>query len=345
MTDSDTPIPSFELSAKLVGERDCFDAWREAVREIFVVEPLFEGTSPRERAQGWLLGSLMFTEVAFSPAAFGHEPRHLQNTNYLSLQVYKEGRMRGIVDSNYFDVCPGTVHIFDFSRAFRSTTESSVVSGVVIPHEAVGYDPAYHPPHMTFAGHTPAGRYLLRSFFAMQELLPHIRSDEANLLADGFCGLLRRYLGQEDTEEARLRDLRLERSSEIKAYVDQHLTDPGLSVDRICRAFGVSRSSLYRDFATVGGVGEYISKRRMERTLNLLLSTPPSRDRVQSIAARSGYKDTDQFSRLFRQRFGVSPSLVSSARPRENAPHRRAWHGGAFDARSGTRIGDWLESM
>lgn len=344
MTDSDTSIPSFELNAKLVGKQDCFDAWREAVREIYDVEPLFEGISDRERAQGWLLGSLFFTEVAFSTALFGHEPRHVQGTGYLSLQIYKEGRMRGIADGNYFDVSPGVVHIFDFSRVFRSTTEDSVVSGVFIPHEAVGYDPAYHPAHMMFGGHTPAGRYLLRSFFAMQELLPNIRSDEANLLADGFCGLLRGYIDQDNTEEPAVRALQIERRSEIKSYVDRHLTDPALSVDRICRVFNVSRSSLYRDFAPVGGVGQYISKRRMERTLHLLLSTPSSHDRIRRIAAQSGYKDPDQFSRIFHQRFGVSPSRVFGGIRAGAVPYRGKWQE-TFDVQTGAVVGDWLKSM
>lgn len=344
MTDSDTPIPSFELNAKLVGKRDCFDAWREAVREIYDVEPLFEGVSDRERAQGWLLGNLFFTEVAFSPALFGHEPRHAQGISYLSIQIYKEGRMRGIADGNYFDVSPGAVHIFDFSRVFRSTTENSVVSGLFIPHEAVGYDPAYHPAHIMFAGHTPAGRYLLRSFFAMQDLLPNLRSDEANLLADGFCGLLRGYIDQRDTEDPAIRALRMERSAEIRSYLDRHLTDPGLSVDRVCGVFNVSRSSLYRDFASVGGVGQYIAKRRMERTLHLLLSTPSSHDRIRRIAAESGYKDPDQFSRIFRQRFGVSPSRIFGGKRAGEIPYRGQWQG-PFDVQTGAVVGDWLRSM
>jgi len=340
----DTPIPSLELNAKLVGRQRCFDAWREAVREIYHVEPLFEGKSDRERVQGWLLDGLIFTEVAFSPQFFRHESRHVQNTNYLSLQVYKEGRTRGIIDGNYFDVLPGEVHIFDFSRAFRSTTEASVVAGVVIPHESVGYDPRYHPAHMTFGSHTPAGCFLLRSFFAMQELLPSVRSDEASLLADGFCGLLRRYIVPEDSEEPPSRALRLERSLEIKSYLDRHLTDPGLSVSRICRKFNVSRSSLYRDFAPVGGVGHYISQRRLERTLNHLLSTPLSRGRVREIAARWGYEDPGHFSRLFRQRFGVSPSRVSGGIQSETMPDRDKW-ARVYEADSSAKLGFWLKSI
>lgn len=344
MADKDTRIPSLELNAELVGTRRCFDAWREAVREIYCVEPLFEGQSDRERVHGWLLDGLIFSEVAFSPQFFRHETHHVQNTNYLSLQIYKEGRTRGIIDGSYFDVSPGDVHIFDFSRAFRSTTEASVVAGVVIPHEAVGYDPRYHPAHMTFGGRTPAGRFLMRSFFTLQELLPSVRSDEAALLADGFCGLLRRFIAPDDSEGPASRASRLERSAEIKSYMDRHLADPGLSANRICREFNVSRSSLYRDFAPVGGVGQYISQRRLERTLNHLLSTPPSRGRVQEIAARWGYEDPGHFSRVFRQRFGVPPSQISGGTQGETMPHHGHWAGDG-QADSGANLGVWLKSL
>ncbi len=344
MASKDTRIPSLELNADLVGTRHCFDAWREALREIYYVEPLFEGQSDRERVQGWLLEGLIFSEVAFSPQFFRHEQSHVQNTNYLSLQIYKEGRTRGIIDGDYFDVVPGDLHIFDFSRAFRSATEASVVAGVVIPHEAVGYDPRYHPAHMTFGGRTPAGRFLIRSFFTLQELLPSVRADEAALLAEGFCGLLRRFIVPAESEEPATRASRLERSAEIKSYLDRHLADPELSTSHICREFNMSRSSLYREFAPVGGVGQYISQRRLERTLNHLLSTPPARGRVREIAARWGYDDPGHFSRLFRQRFGVAPSQVTGDIQGEAAPsHRQRARDRGEDR--GTDLGVWLKRL
>jgi len=66
--------------------------------------------------------------------------------------------------------------VFDFSREFRSVVaETSVMTGVIIPHEAVGYDPGRHVAYMKLAGALSVGRFLMVSFFALKNQLPHVQ--------------------------------------------------------------------------------------------------------------------------------------------------------------------------
>ena len=51
----------------------------------------------------------------------------------------------------------------------------------------------------------------------------------------------------------------------VKRYIDNHLEDPDLAVDSLARQFGMSRASLYREFASVGGIAEYIRLQRLQR--------------------------------------------------------------------------------
>jgi hypothetical protein len=86
-------------------------------------------------------------------------------------------------------MAPGEVHIFDLSREFHSIAENSAIAGVIIPHSAIGYEAARHPPHMSFAADSSIGRFLKNVFFSLLEQLPDLQQEEARAISSGFCGL------------------------------------------------------------------------------------------------------------------------------------------------------------
>lgn len=334
-----TQVPSFHLDASRLGDRHGFDEWREAVRDIYDVEPLSVGPNREEKVTAWLAGNLIFSDVAFSPQSFNHHSHHLENGKYLSFQIYRKGACRGIFGDAAFEVAPDEIHIFDFSREFRSVvSEPSVVAGVIIPHEAVGYDPGLHAAYMKLPGTLPVGRFLVDSFFALKNQLPDVQQGEASKLAEGFCSLVHSLMICEQPDRAGLQGLQSDRGTEIKAYVDRHLSTPGLDVDHLCRTFNVSRSSLYRKFAATGGVSQYITHRRLDRIFHQLMSSPPSRGRVKEIADRWGFEDPGYFSRCFRQRFGVPPSKALGAGP-------EAFRTALPGVEGGQQMGAWLKSI
>lgn len=88
------------------------------------------------------------------------------------------------------------------------------------------------------------------------------------------------------------------------------LANPALDADRLARALGVSRATLYRAFATEGiAVAETIRNLRLDRARHLLETARPEMS-IAEIALNCGLYDTANFSRLFRQRFGASPSQL-----------------------------------
>ncbi len=316
----DCPIPSVQLDATLVGRRSCFDAWREAVRPFFDVEPLSETADGKESAKAWLVNDLIFTEVAFSPQSFRHYLKSSDDPAYLSLQIYTGGSCRGIVGDIPFELVPGEVQIFDFSREFCSLAEESSVVGAVVPHDAIGYDPERHPAHMRFPGTSSAGRFLMDTFFALKNQLPILKQNEAGIVAGGFRGLLRGLLIPELSETPETTSPSAERRLEMRSYLDNHLTDPNLGIEDLCSAFGVSKPSIYRDFADTGGVAQYITNRRLDRAFHQLLRSPPGRGAVQETASRWGFDDPGHFSKTFRRRFGVPPSVALNV-GREESTH------------------------
>ncbi len=91
-------------------------------------------------------------------------------------------------------------------------------------------------------------------------------------------------------------------------YIHAHMGNVRLDADRVARALGCSRATLYRAFAAHdAAVSETISEMRLLRARDLLLHAPLSAS-ISDIAVQCGLLDTANFSRRFRRRFGLSPS-------------------------------------
>lgn len=334
--------PHLHLDRDLVGARDCFDAWREVVRAVYDVNPLSDTSAGVESITAWLVNNLIFSNVAFSEQSFHHDHHLAENANYLSLQIYRSGSAKGMLEDSNWVMRPGEVHVFDFSREFHSVNEASSVAGVVIPHHAIGYDPARHPPHLAFSQNSPAGKFLSSAFFALMNLIPELPDSESEVLVEGFCGLLHGMVAPLSSAERKVPKQRARRRREIRFYLDRNLSDPDLDVDRVCQIFSMSRSSLYRDFAESGGVAQYLTARRLDRAFGQLRSGPSVTGYVKEVAERCGFTDSSRFSKVFRKRFGLSPRAVldmSAGHGAAPALHTRA------EAEDARRLNEWIEAI
>jgi len=92
----------------------------------------------------------------------------------------------------------------------------------------------------------------------------------------------------------------------IRSRIVEALDDPGLSVKGLAYAEGVSPDYLSRQFKQAEGVAvsEYVSRRRVERSIRLLEET---RIAVSKVAEFCGFGSDRQFSRVFRKHVGLAP--------------------------------------
>lgn len=137
--------------------------------------------------------------------------------------------------------------------------------------------------------------------------LPHMSEAAAAGAGELIKQLVRLSLlelsGQESavTQRAALRD-------RIRAYVQNHLRDPALSVDGIARALNCSRRHLYNAFAGEGeSIAGYIQRLRLEACIRELQAGAQARP-ITDIALSWGFGNPSHFSRVFRDRTGMSPS-------------------------------------
>jgi len=89
--------------------------------------------------------------------------------------------------------------------------------------------------------------------------------------------------------------------------IRENLGSPALTVANLCRRLSVSRSTLHRVFEASGGVQAYIRDMRLDAARHALLN-PGSPERIGDLAERLGFSDAAHLSRLFKTRFGETPS-------------------------------------
>ena len=105
------------------------------------------------------------------------------------------------------------------------------------------------------------------------------------------------------TAAARL-DLALE-------HIAEHFEDPSLTVVGVAQRQGISPRYLQRLMETTGtSFTMRVNDLRLQRAWVLLTSAPGQGRKVSDIALAVGFSDLSHFNRLFRARFGETPTAV-----------------------------------
>lgn len=94
--------------------------------------------------------------------------------------------------------------------------------------------------------------------------------------------------------------------SEVKSYLSGHVTEK-MSLKRICHTFGVGQTQLMKKFKRecAEGVMEYFTRIKIEYAKELISSSSGS---FSEIADRLGFSSANYFSRVFRERVGMTPT-------------------------------------
>ena len=93
---------------------------------------------------------------------------------------------------------------------------------------------------------------------------------------------------------------------EVVSYIEEHLDDPDLGVDRLQSAFCISRATLYRMFTEIGGVARFIRRQRLVAARQYLRRRPDLG--ITWLLYELGFGSERQFQRAFQAEYGVSPS-------------------------------------
>lgn len=108
----------------------------------------------------------------------------------------------------------------------------------------------------------------------------------------------------------------------IKAYIDDHLNDPDLSIAQLAASTGCTKRYLHMIFHSEGvSISDYILKLRLERCRQELLNPACLHKSITDIAYSWGFNNSNHFSRCFKRAFGVPPRHTRSEFAPWTAPH------------------------
>lgn len=88
-------------------------------------------------------------------------------------------------------------------------------------------------------------------------------------------------------------------------YIDENL-EKDLSIKQISKSINVSKSVLYSKFHTRFNctIGEYIGKKRVERSVEMLTKTSLS---VEEISQKCGFSSASYYTKTFKKLMGITP--------------------------------------
>ncbi|ENO87166.1 AraC family transcriptional regulator [Thauera linaloolentis] len=149
----------------------------------------------------------------------------------------------------------------------------------------------------------------LRSIFMQrQTLAPSDFKSCADAVLGLLGGMLRSFSRQVQDDASAVEAYHLER---VKAFAHGRLADPDLDVKLIADAVGLSPSYIHRLFArSTMTLMQWITAERLDACHRELSAPGRLRRPVYLIAQEWGFSNQAHFSRVFRARFGVSPSDV-----------------------------------
>jgi AraC-like DNA-binding protein len=101
-----------------------------------------------------------------------------------------------------------------------------------------------------------------------------------------------------------------------KTYIDEHLGDPALDIERVVAALACSKRYLQLAFAEEGTTAsEYLWASRLERCRREIVKAGGTAS-LTELAFAAGFSSSSHFSRSFKRRYGQSPSAMLGAQRR-----------------------------
>jgi AraC-like DNA-binding protein len=135
-------------------------------------------------------------------------------------------------------------------------------------------------------------------------------------LGEQFMDIVALAIGADPDRQSEAEiSVRRARLRSVKTYIDEHLTDPRLSLRKIAEKNGISLRYLHQLFRPIDmSVSEWVRMRRLQRCYDLLTSPTHRTHSITEIAYSMGFSSSSHFSNLFRAHFGLRPSDVRDCR-------------------------------
>lgn len=294
-----------------------YAAWQGAICDVYVHVDV--ESEKRSDYHGFIrearFGAITMTDVLLSEQRISRRERHIAklDKDCYYVEFVQQGQINILQSGQSLLSNAGIGAIFSASEAYDLECIGKVRSLYLeIPRDQ--FAERFRKDRIPIARTMATGRGLGRiaaefcSMLALEgaALDAPVRDRLGDELMDVLALALE--MGDEDhlsadqtVQKARLRS--------VKAWIEQHLADPDLSLEKVARNNGVSLRHLHYLFKlTDMSVSEWIWDRRLQRSYDMLTHPEPRPLSVTEVAYQLGFSSSSHFSTAFRRKFGISPS-------------------------------------
>lgn len=148
--------------------------------------------------------------------------------------------------------------------------------------------------------------------------------EELHILIDNLVDNVRRIRGKysgAQGQKAKIEQIQVKGNNDalmerVMKYMNEHLADPDLNVEKLTEDVGISRAQLHRKLKEIAGVsaGEFIRNLRLEQAARLI---EEGQINITQVAYSVGFCNQTHFSTVFKKHYGMSPSEYAETKRNE----------------------------
>lgn len=310
----DRGIPAFEMRAAPGSARD-FELWHWAVSPLFDLDAL----SREERAdfgmqsRGYHYTDMPISTFRSSGSQFERGNRVIARAGLenIIVQVYEEGDYRFSIEGEEHIARAGDIVAFDLTRPVAIVTAGAFRQmSVIVPRHLLAPRAANldHVHGLVLRKGTPFNGLLLSHMRELMAAGGQVDVVSGAALVQATAALVAACLGSLAGREQATATLSAALVRRIRRGIEESLSDPSLGPETLTRRFDISRASLYRLFAPLGGVRSYIQMRRLMRVHQAISDPSLFHQPIATLAGLWGFTDSSVLSRAYKSLYGMTPS-------------------------------------
>jgi len=288
-------------------------AWREALGATAAIEidaaivATFEGEF-RTR----VIGPLMAVRLCARTFRFIRSEemaRQIARDNVF-VNFCESGRMLGSSNGRQVSVGPGEVILSRHGGTQNLEVQDATWFGLILPMEFVDTHMRWTRGHegKVFGAATTEAVLLGHLMRSMMELPDPVSDRDAKRMVGLTIAHLAACFGTQLPSAPTGKKPKSVDAAAVRRFLAEHIGDPELGPDLVCKRFSLSRSSLYRMFTASGGIQAMILAKRLRAVHRDIASGRFPDQPLSAIAERRGVADIRSFRRVFVKEYGYTPS-------------------------------------
>lgn len=311
---SRSKIPATRFTTDHLAPDERFDAWRDSIGVFLDARLPSTGASTfHANVEGYLLEDVFLSRCKAGTQKFDRPAAKIaqDSIDHYMIQLVLAGRIDMDHAGHHLVAPTGGLIAFDLSDVMDTFNSDFDVLSIIVPRRRLA--PLLANPDdqqgAQVSPETGSGKLLANYLVTLFSVASTLTQAEASLAARSLLDLVALAFNGAALRTGDLPELAQQAElMRVQSFIKERLPLAQLEPAFVAEGVGMSRAQLYRLFAPVGGVAEYIREQRLRRCLADLLSARNAHRQIADVAYSWGFRDPIYFAKAFKSRFGRTPS-------------------------------------